>query len=88
MEDKALHIVGQICQRHLGGGRLDANCATGQIHWAFLMAEDMFNTCPDDRTCRVASLDMSGIGLPLSFLRWMCEKKPLALSQASLLLVR
>ncbi|MCJ8336100.1 MAG: hypothetical protein MJH10_18000, partial [Epibacterium sp.] len=25
---------------HLGGGRLYANCATGQIHWAFLMAED------------------------------------------------
>ena len=68
MEDKALHIVGQICQRHLGGGTLDTNCANGQIHWAFLMAEDMFNTCPDYRTCRVASLDMSGHWFALGLL--------------------
>ena len=47
MEDQAVHIVGQIGQRDLGVGALDADGADEQPHVGLLLGEHMFDPGTD-----------------------------------------
>ncbi len=49
MEDQAVHVVGEIGQRDLGLGALDADGADEQPHLVLLPGEDMLDTGADFR---------------------------------------
>lgn len=59
VEDQAVHVVGQIGQRDLGRGALEADGADEQPHLVLLLGEDMFDAGSNP------GFDRVGLGGPL-----------------------
>lgn len=64
MEDERIHVVGEVGQRHLGGGAGDADGADRQAHRALLAGEDTLDAGPDARILRIGPGGALGRGSP------------------------
>ncbi len=58
MEDQAIHVAGQIGERDLGLGALDADGADEQPHLGLLLREHVFDPGADLRLCGIPAPDV------------------------------
>ena len=58
VEDQAVHVAGQIGERDLGLGALDADGADEQPHLGLLLREHVFDPGADLRLCGIPAPDM------------------------------
>ena len=88
VEDQALHIVGQISEHVLGLGTFYPDGTDEQPHMCLLLRKTCSTLARIFDWARLAARSASDLGLPFGFLRWIRLTRPLAASQASLVLDR
>ena len=73
--DYSLHVVEEIGETDLCSRPSEADGADEQTHRPFLAGEDVLDRRAHRRFAGIGQAVRRGIGLPLGFLRWICERR-------------